>query len=139
MTLQQQQTARDLRTAAQVSKAAGHTTGTAVDSVTGRLCAVGALHLATGISRLITDNTDQPLRDRFLLRFFPVPDAGRLLAAARALAPQLPEPCPECLRTYRGTDSEVIRLIHFNDHVCRGGEELQLLFIQGAEKIEADL
>lgn len=136
------QTAADLRNAALVSAAAGHNRLSLIDTLTGQLCAMGALRVAVGQEQIIALAQPDLFGYPLVFRLRPAPmgkaQAPRVSAAADALAPQLPEPCSDCQKDYVGHEGDV-RLIHYSDHVCTGGEELALLFVQAAEKIEADL
>jgi hypothetical protein len=126
-----EQTARDLREAARLVIKHGYTRGTYVDPDSGALCAFGALGVATNLLRIGRS------MGRFYIDGFCGSPAGaaeeRAYAVARAVAPLLP--------TCHGTDgtSAMNTIIHFNDVHCAGGPELAALFIEAAEKVEANL
>lgn len=150
MTDLQPQAAALLRNAALVLEHAGHATNDYVDNYTGTVCLEGALRVAAGNGlrtiRNSTNSTNTPAPFRFGIG--PYPDYGSpLYAAEEALISILPDRChehpsyTECgyCDSDRVLDPSTVRIHHFNDFVCRGGEEAQLVLIQAAEKIEANL
>lgn len=150
MTTPAEQTAADLRNAALSVTFAGYARGVSLDTLTGRVCASGALQLAVGMSRLDTEMRSYlETRPTYILRAITPYSAAnplaldrfeeRIFAAARAMFDLLPPACDDCTNAWDITEPEMARLIHFNDHVCSGGEELVTLLLTAAEKIEANL
>lgn len=105
------QTAADLRRAARISAERGWTRGAYV-TLDGEVCAVGAIRAATP------------------------GDLFRTKRAAQAVYPLI----QHLFREVQGFKHDATScLIGYNDRYCSGGDELQLLFIQAAEKLEAEL
>lgn len=152
MTPSPRQTADDLRSAARLVRTHGHATHEYVDPM-GRVCAVGAIGLATGSFQRLQLSTgfwDFGHTGLLSLGF-----DERTTAAADALAPLLPTVCADgrCCPPPKGDTPYTMAdefherikthphdiVFHFNDFICEGGEELATLLDQAAEKIEADL
>lgn len=154
MTPSPRQTADDLRSAALHVTTHGYTIGEYIDP-SGRVCALGAIGLATGLFERVYD----PAITQYDFKNTCLHSAqSRFAAAAEALAPLLPIACDDgrCHNnfpftggfSYVTTPEEHHELIakdpahvvaHFNDFICEGGDALSLLLTQAAEKIEADL
>jgi hypothetical protein len=134
-----------LRNAALVLEHTGHTRLDFVDKQTGTLCIDGALRVAASHGYY---------RDKLgrygYLECFPADATSCSLAyatAIQALIQLLPETCTvhtsqdKC--GYGNLDLSLsdtpARVHHFNDFVCDGGDEAQLVLVQAAEKIEANL
>lgn len=151
------QTARDLRNAALVVEHAGWARE---DWITqkGRVCLDGALEIACGVTPLVTEmfdgqtiftglypsslsetNKDAVTTERDLAWFDPdSPETQRQRNARDAVAKLIP-PCA-CNPQIKGSDHDAQgRVIHFNDYHCTGGDDAELLLIQAAEKLEAEL
>lgn len=137
----QYEAAQLLRTAETLTATRGHTRESYINPRTGALCMEGALRAASGHVYYVEN------ANLFAIGNRPGPtlDADRdvLRIATRALISLLPEKCDVpghghgC--PYGSSLENKARIHHYNDFVCTGGEDAQLLFLQAAEKIEADL
>jgi hypothetical protein len=142
------QTAQDLRRSAQLVRTHGYARYNYV-AEDGTLCAMGAVGIATGLYVRIA-------RPYGIWDFEHAPmgtnpaGSDRLHACAEALAPLLSLDCKgsctgstihKYVEAYHEklAKSPVDIVYHYNDFICEGGEELALLLIQAAEKLEADL
>lgn len=125
------ETADDLRACARYVRR-GWTRGQLVDEL-GRVCAVGAMRLATGVPTnaiSFLNSLGAQLRiDAMIHALAP------LLPAATDLVSHRAQITPE----RRALLSAQHRITYFNDRICESAEELALLFIQAAEKLEAEL
>lgn len=142
------QTAQDLREAARNVRTHGYAKYNYVGP-DGRLCAMGAVGIATGVYLRIP-------RPYGVWDFGHIPaganpdGSDRLHACAAALAPLLSLDCKGSCMWITGhkhieakhekiAKSPIDIVYHYNDFICEGGEELATLIDQSAEKIEANL
>jgi hypothetical protein len=148
MTVDPRQTAADLRNASLIAEHAGLARGEYVSSE-GAVCAEGAIHLATGVMLLHGYSAGGPTAYIYARpqRIAQQDRERRSAAAIEALAPLLSTDCAGRCSMYwhrhPAQPDHVVdageKVFHYNDFICRGGEELALLLLQAAEKLEAQL
>lgn len=138
-------TIRDLQNARQVLANNGHTKGTFIMPGSAAVCLEGAVRLAT-MSRLRTWSLFPNQNIYQETQAVQTQDeVDRHAAAILALAQILPERCPgqhsvpEDAVGFLGLDSPSTRVWHFNDHVCDGAEDADLVLEQAIQKLQADL
>lgn len=135
-------TIRDLQNARQVLAHVGHAKGGYITLGEGSVCLEGAIRLAT-TSKMATQlvlpgiSVWQIQPDEMYVMSY-----ERRCAAIDALGAVLPETCPadhpEGTTEWDATDPSS-RIWHFNDHVCGGGDEADLVLEQAIQKLEANL
>lgn len=142
-----EQTATDLRSAAQLVQEYGKASLDYVDP-RGRVCAAGAVGLATG---LFARKLDPRSGTWGVSSHSTCSSQLRFIAALSALAPLLPiSPCDGSCRPLNSllpleqhhakiASNPEDTVFHFNDYVCEGGLALTAVLVQAAEKIEANL
>lgn len=166
-TIDPRQTANDLRVAAHAIETAGHGVADEISYTTGHLCLLGGIGVATGIYGIETlPIGDRRRANRFTTKpfvFEPTTPADeepcpltltasypitppRAQAAIDAVARVLPDTAVYFDKAgVQGTFDKSkhkdpsFSVYHYNDFVCRGGEDACALLIEAAEKIEADL
>lgn len=148
------QTARDLRTAAQLIRDRGRCTGQLIRNDTGSLCLLGAIGVATETVAIQTRNMEGSdlevhwlvpigsLRGKATAEQVMMIQESYMNSSLRNAVRAVGEILPDTLDPEGPLESGSVlmdRVWRFNDSVCTGTEDAALLLEQAAEKIEANL